>query len=540
MSFSSRYTCLSAVAALAAVAGTAAGLLAGPIEVIYTKKAGHPKAVVPGWVDLSGNPEAVDWKAMEGLALSPDGTRWIIQARANTTADHDVGIVAGAGTTGSVLTVNTASGPFTIQEGRPAPFGNTPDWMDFIPSGLGRFDDNNNLVFGIRARTTQTGSTTAADANRVIKYDNSTATLAFKQGDLYVDMIDLSPNPSGDETVGNSVGSYHLINDGRVGSQDSTILNVHSSRRPAITYDREMFHQTGVTTVPMGAFGTGQMTWATLDANTFYTTPDGQHWITEGRVAGATTTDDGVLAFDGTVVLREGWEIPGTGLILGDFFQSYLAGNGDWVARGRDSSGTSAAAPDWAVRNGTLIARTGDAISPGENWGDTFYAVNTNTAGDWLVAANTDSTDPAADNVVVVNGEVVLREGDPVDLDGNGVFDDDAFVGRGVNTNPAFNANTWYLTDSGVLYGIVMLRNGAGQDLTSNPVFGTPQAFIRMTLDGNCYPDCNGDGSLNLSDFGCFTTRFALGEAYADCNGDGVRNLADFGCFTTKFALGCP
>jgi hypothetical protein len=26
---------------------------------------------------------------------------------------------------------------------------------------------------------------------------------------------------------------------------------------------------------------------------------------------------------------------------------------------------------------------------------------------------------------------------------------------------------------------------------------------------------------------------------YADCNGDGVLNLADFGCFQTKFALGC-
>ncbi|MCC6661857.1 MAG: EF-hand domain-containing protein [Phycisphaerales bacterium] len=55
-----------------------------------------------------------------------------------------------------------------------------------------------------------------------------------------------------------------------------------------------------------------------------------------------------------------------------------------------------------------------------------------------------------------------------------------------------------------------------------------------------CYPDCNGDGALNLSDFGCFTTKFALGDPYADCNGDGVLNLADFGCFTTKFALGCP
>ena len=56
----------------------------------------------------------------------------------------------------------------------------------------------------------------------------------------------------------------------------------------------------------------------------------------------------------------------------------------------------------------------------------------------------------------------------------------------------------------------------------------------------DCYPDCNGDGALNLSDFGCFTTKFALGDPYADCNGDATLNLADFGCFTTKFALGCP
>ena len=70
----------------------------------------------------------------------------------------------------------------------------------------------------------------------------------------------------------------------------------------------------------------------------------------------------------------------------------------------------------------------------------------------------------------------------------------------------------------------------------------TTATRVQFTFEpaSTCYPDCNGDGQLNLSDFGCFTTRFALGEAYADCNGDGIRNLSDFGCFTTKFALGCP
>ncbi|MCC6659979.1 MAG: hypothetical protein IT437_03740 [Phycisphaerales bacterium] len=57
---------------------------------------------------------------------------------------------------------------------------------------------------------------------------------------------------------------------------------------------------------------------------------------------------------------------------------------------------------------------------------------------------------------------------------------------------------------------------------------------------GPCYPDCNQDGALTLSDFACFMTRFAAADPYADCNQDGQRNLSDFGCFQTKFALGCP
>ncbi len=55
-----------------------------------------------------------------------------------------------------------------------------------------------------------------------------------------------------------------------------------------------------------------------------------------------------------------------------------------------------------------------------------------------------------------------------------------------------------------------------------------------------CYPDCNSDGALNLADFGCFQSSFALQLPYADCNADGLLNLADFGCFQSRFALGCP
>ena len=117
---------------------------------------------------------------------------------------------------------------------------------------------------------------------------------------------------------------------------------------------------------------------------------------------------------------------------------------------------------------------------------------------------------------------------------------------QGMDFDPATN----------VLYATLYTGAGVGKFVSINTSTGLATIIadtrpwtgvgpeMEMAIKGVaapvCYPDCNGDGQLNLSDFGCFTTKFALGEAYADCNGDGIRNLADFGCFTTKFALGCP
>jgi hypothetical protein len=55
-----------------------------------------------------------------------------------------------------------------------------------------------------------------------------------------------------------------------------------------------------------------------------------------------------------------------------------------------------------------------------------------------------------------------------------------------------------------------------------------------------CYPDCNGDGLLDISDFGCFNNKFLTGSPYADCNGDGILDISDYGCFTNAFIVGCP
>jgi len=56
---------------------------------------------------------------------------------------------------------------------------------------------------------------------------------------------------------------------------------------------------------------------------------------------------------------------------------------------------------------------------------------------------------------------------------------------------------------------------------------------------GGCPPDCDASGSLNIDDFICFQTFFALGDAKADCDLSGALDIDDFICFQTLFALGC-
>ena len=71
-----------------------------------------------------------------------------------------------------------------------------------------------------------------------------------------------------------------------------------------------------------------------------------------------------------------------------------------------------------------------------------------------------------------------------------------------------------------------------------NPA-GVSEAWIAL-IPPLCYPDCNGSGTLNVADFGCFQTKFVAGDPYADCNADGSLTVADFGCFQTRFVAGCP
>ncbi len=79
--------------------------------------------------------------------------------------------------------------------------------------------------------------------------------------------------------------------------------------------------------------------------------------------------------------------------------------------------------------------------------------------GGFIYGATTDNPDPLANAVIVYNNlSVILSQGDAVDVDGNGLLDDDAFI-------DVFNNDDGFLTDDQTFYFTADLVDGLGNDL---------------------------------------------------------------------------
>src|SRR5690606_20485600 len=214
---------------------------------------------------------------------------------------------------------------------------------------------------------------------------------------------------------------------------------------PAVFLDNTGFLQSGVTMI-------GGETWDSFSLSGAGGTPDGTHWYAIGDTDAATSAD-GILAVDNVVVLREGQPVAGSSVTMTAVFDARMVSSGDWFARGDDPNDD-----DWAVRNGVLIVKTGDALTGTENYGPTFSSFTGNRVGDWVLVTDTTEPNTDLDTVLVMNGQILCRESDPVDVDGNGQFDDGVFV-RG------FNANDLWVSDAGEIYTMLTLKDGVGTNL---------------------------------------------------------------------------
>ena len=143
-----------------------------------------------------------------------------------------------------------------------------------------------------------------------------------------------------------------------------------------------------------------------------------------------------------------------------------------------------------------------------------------------MVGGLTNAPDANSNAILVFNAQrIVLRENDPVDLNGNGVFDDDAYV-------HIFRDDMGFISCDGYLYVNVRLRNGSG--LCS----GTPtETGQRSSASAFCPSDWNSDNIANSQDFFDFIVDFFADNA--DYNCDGIYNSQDFFDFLAAFFSGC-
>jgi hypothetical protein len=166
--------------------------------------------------------------------------------------------------------------------------------------------------------------------------------------------------------------------------------------------------------------------------------------------------------------------MPGNPSVVTDAFTNVvLLSNGDWYVRGTQLGGGAL-----AVRNGVVIAKTGDEIgNSGEHWiGTSFSAFTGNNNGDWLIAGRTDNPNPARQYVIAVNGVIVARQGDPI------AVNVPAVIGRANAATDPWSADNIFLTDDMVLYMLAGIQDGQGNEYTGNPPFSTPLAFLRSAL----------------------------------------------------------
>ncbi len=190
-----------------------------------------------------------------------------------------------------------------------------------------------------------------------------------------------------------------------------------------------VLQRTGLT-VPVNQAGGGMETLQFIDTETDFNRA-GIYWLGGGLVLsgdlnGPLATDR-VVTLDNAVLFQEGQIAdPAFSAPLGSSFgDPYLTGSGDRFVIGINSDGVA-----WVKRNEMLVGLEGGPVVPGssERWAGAFRWAIGDNEGRYAIAGATDQ----GREVVMLHdaqGErLVLTRGDPVDLDGNGRFDDDTFI----------------------------------------------------------------------------------------------------------------
>jgi uncharacterized repeat protein (TIGR01451 family) len=415
---------------------------------------------------------------------SANGQNWLIGFDTDGPTTSDRVILKGSGTTFSVA----------VQEG-------VTDIGGGLLAGATIFNATTINDAGDFTIGTDTDASSTAAGQTIVKSIGGVFSVVARQGNAVPSVQDA--------LYGATLGNPTIQADGTV-SFYSSLTGVPTAN------DLAVFSQDGNTAVaregidaPTGSLG-GE-TYLTFDTGAtdglgYWRNAAGNRYCLRGTIS-AGTANDVVLVVDGAVVAQEGVVLPGTNFVspVSSVLMNFMNPGGDWFAYGSNADGQ-----DWALRNGQVVAQTDAPITPGsgELWDDasftqTFFMNVGNNVGDYVVGGLTTAANQNANAVLVLNGTtVVVREDDPIDLNGNGVFDDDAYV-------HIYRDDFAFLTDDGFLYFNVRVRNGSSRCLGTTPT-ESGQAFVRVRVfePNTCPQDYNGTDGVNGDDLADYIADF--------------------------------
>jgi hypothetical protein len=134
------------------------------------------------------------------------------------------------------------------------------------------------------------------------------------------------------------------------------------------------------------------------------------------------------------------------------------------------------------------------------------------------------------------DGQSLFIAANPAHMGMYGTSEDGGLPNRpGTNTADAFldGYNTG-VPDAVLEDDCVDMAFGLCPDPVANAM-----SFFAEPSGNQCYPDCDGSGTLDIFDFLCFTNDFNSNGAYSDCDGNNSHDIFDFLCFVNAFNGGC-
>lgn len=495
----------------------AASAGAGVPRVLCSNIPGAASSIVPGPSGWAYRPGVDISTSMPRAVVSPDGSHWALVAWCKQGGSERLGIVHGTGMTqgGNDLLVRVADASHVA--------GRT---VDEVAPSVGVNDAGQVVYAGSLTGTT-------IDDAFLVRWSGGTRTEIAREGQQV-------PGMSSGVVFGAAVDSANITGSGGAvfratlgGSGSGQVWLRSSSATSGV-----VLAQSGVTSPGSQPMSPSQ-TISSFVFDQCVGDMASSSTLVRAKLNGPAATDQ-VAVYGNTVVAQEGAVLPGSAFTS---LVSLLTPQGWGVSISPDGSrwavlGSNADNEDWVVVDGVVVATTDDVVAPGESitFDDTSYSacfesVGVNNLGQVALASRTST---GGDAVVLVGERVLLRTGDGVDLNGNGVPDDNLFVGNVGEGSVTF-------TEDQRLFAVVQLVDG------TTAVRGVALVVLDATRCNDV--DFNNDMLFpDTQDIGDFLSVFA-GAACptgvcddVDFNRDGLfPDTDDLAAFLVVFAGGaCP